>query len=300
MCSQSFVSIMTAGMVQARSVDGDTKGRVDRSAQEMLHSRAEIGQASHLRSRTDLDMVLVNIEAAVRIKKRSDFFSWVQGVFQGMLAHEVLVCGLPVPPASSLQFDWLGSFPIAERSFADLCRPDRGVMPPLISLWRQAGGVPLVLRRPLAAQASPLVSSVLEELQKQELDNVVAHGLWGFGGQPACFFAFFKLRSEAGDAEARALELLLPYLHSGWLRANVAETDPANTMLGPQTILTSREAEILRWVEKGKSNNEIAQILSISHLTVKNHVQKILRKLNAQNRAQAVARGIALNLTSRY
>ena len=63
-------------------------------------------------------------------------------------------------------------------------------------------------------------------------------------------------------------------------------------------ILTAREIEILNWVEKGKSNNEIAQILSISHLTVKNHVQKILRKLNVQNRAQAVARGISLNLTT--
>ena len=65
-------------------------------------------------------------------------------------------------------------------------------------------------------------------------------------------------------------------------------------------ILTAREVEILHWVERGKSNNEIAQILNISHLTVKNHVQKILRKLNVQNRAQAVAKGIALNLTMRH
>jgi DNA-binding CsgD family transcriptional regulator len=62
-------------------------------------------------------------------------------------------------------------------------------------------------------------------------------------------------------------------------------------------ILTTRETEILSWVERGKSNNEIAQILGISHLTVKNHVQKILRKLNVQNRAQAVAKGMSLNLT---
>ena len=92
----------------------------------------------------------------------------------------------------------------------------------------------------------------------------------------------------------------MPYLHSGWLRASVEESDPANANLGSASILTSREVEILQWVEQGKSNNEIAQILSISHLTVKNHVQKILRRLNVQNRAQAVAKGIALNLTGRY
>ena len=74
-------------------------------------------------------MVLVNIETAVRIKKRSDFFSWVQGVFQGMLAHEVLVCGLPVPPASSLRIDWMGSFPMP-RAASATCAFRHGIMQP--------------------------------------------------------------------------------------------------------------------------------------------------------------------------
>jgi DNA-binding CsgD family transcriptional regulator len=46
----------------------------------------------------------------------------------------------------------------------------------------------------------------------------------------------------------------------------------------------------------GKSNHEIGGLLEISPLTVKNHVQKICRKLNAQNRAHAVSRGISLRL----
>jgi hypothetical protein len=43
-------------------------------------------------------------------------------------------------------------------------------------------------------------------------------------------------------------------------------------------------------------NADVAAILDISPLTVKNHMQKILRKLNVQNRAQAVARAIARRL----
>jgi len=35
-------------------------------------------------------------------------------------------------------------------------------------------------------------------------------------------------------------------------------------------------------------------------LTVKNHVQKILRKLGAANRAQAVARAMSMNLLGRF
>jgi len=48
----------------------------------------------------------------------------------------------------------------------------------------------------------------------------------------------------------------------------------------------------------GKSNIEIGTILTISPLTVKNHVQKILRKLNVQNRTQAVGRALALRILS--
>lgn len=52
--------------------------------------------------------------------------------------------------------------------------------------------------------------------------------------------------------------------------------------------LTTREKEILLWIAEGKSNPEIGKILTISPLTVKNHVQKILKKLNVVNRAQAI------------
>ena len=53
------------------------------------------------------------------------------------------------------------------------------------------------------------------------------------------------------------------------------------------------------WVREGKSNQEIGDQLGISVLTVKNHVQKILRKLGASNRAQAVARAMSMNLLLR-
>ena len=58
-------------------------------------------------------------------------------------------------------------------------------------------------------------------------------------------------------------------------------------------VLTAREIEILKWLYHGKSNVEIGMILGISPLTVKNHVQKILRKLNVLNRTQAVGKALA-------
>jgi two-component system response regulator DegU len=56
--------------------------------------------------------------------------------------------------------------------------------------------------------------------------------------------------------------------------------------------LTHREAQILNYIAEGNSNKQIAHILEISEQTIKNHVSSILRKLNANDRAHAVALAI--------
>ena len=53
--------------------------------------------------------------------------------------------------------------------------------------------------------------------------------------------------------------------------------------------LTLREREILRLIDDGLSNKEIAQRLSLQTKTVKNHVSNILAKLGVANRAAAAA-----------
>ncbi len=52
---------------------------------------------------------------------------------------------------------------------------------------------------------------------------------------------------------------------------------------------TDREREVLRLLERGSTDREIAAALTISVKTVEKHVGSILRKLGAQNRTQAVA-----------
>ena len=56
--------------------------------------------------------------------------------------------------------------------------------------------------------------------------------------------------------------------------------------------LTPRETQILTYIADGNSNKQIANILQISEQTIKNHVSNILRKLNANDRAHAVALAI--------
>ena len=54
--------------------------------------------------------------------------------------------------------------------------------------------------------------------------------------------------------------------------------------------LSAREEEIVARVAQGKTNVEISRILAISPFTVKNHVQRILKKLGASNRTEAAVR----------
>jgi DNA-binding NarL/FixJ family response regulator len=60
--------------------------------------------------------------------------------------------------------------------------------------------------------------------------------------------------------------------------------------------LTPRELEVLEVLAQGLSNRAIAARLAISEHTVKFHVSSIFAKLGAENRTDAVRRGVRLGL----
>jgi DNA-binding CsgD family transcriptional regulator len=112
------------------------------------------------------------------------------------------------------------------------------------------------------------------------------------------FFVFSCRPGAVRAKHAKFAILVVPYLHAAWVRSQVTwPLDRASASKPAKTgLLTPRETQILQWIYHGKSNIEIGMILGISPLTVKNHVQKTLRKLNVLNRTQAVGKALELRL----
>lgn len=63
----------------------------------------------------------------------------------------------------------------------------------------------------------------------------------------------------------------------------------ARAALKERFELTEREAEVLFWLSRGKTNREIGQILSMSPRTVNKHLEPVYRKLSVENRTTAAA-----------
>jgi len=74
------------------------------------------------------------------------------------------------------------------------------------------------------------------------------------------------------------------------VRLTEAAEAPVDDQLLRQSLgLTAREAEVLIWLARGKSNRSISEILGISARTVDKHLEQIYAKLGVENRASAAA-----------
>ncbi len=71
-----------------------------------------------------------------------------------------------------------------------------------------------------------------------------------------------------------------------------SQSDGANADLG----ITPAEMDVLKYLQIGHTNKEIAREMDLTEMTVKMHMRSICAKLSVKNRTQAVLRAIELNL----
>ncbi len=91
----------------------------------------------------------------------------------------------------------------------------------------------------------------------------------------------FRLHQQIGDSDARAED-------GDWLIVMREVSDSAVIeAMSLSFKLTAKEAEVLYWVVKGKTNKDIGDILGSSPMTVKKHLERIFVKMGVETRTAA-------------
>lgn len=153
--------------------------------------------------------------------------------------------------------------------------------------------------------------AVVMDLQMKPVGGVEAtRQLVAMGGPPVLVLTTFDTQSDIVAAvEAGALGYLLKDSPPEQVQAAVLATARGQRTLSPEVMvalvermqkpsvtLSARETELLRLVETGATNKELAEKLFISQSTVKTHLVHIYTKLGVDNRTAAVAAARAENL----
>ena len=239
------------------------------------------------------------VAASLDVTRRTHLFSWLQGSFQALVPHEIMVCGIRTGEGDHIQFDHFSSTRyFTDQHLEEATRPNHGVIWRAMAAWSKTHK-PIFLAEGLAKGEFSLHSVPFVEpegdLQKAELKNIAAYGVSGHAGVSS-FFCFSRVNTPLDTQCAYLLQLLIPHLHVILSRLMVTGVKSLQVSNTQTKTITTREAEILQWVHEGKTNQNIADTLHISALTVKNHVQSILRKLDVQNRSHAAVKAMNLGL----
>ncbi|HEX8989572.1 MAG TPA: XrtB/PEP-CTERM-associated transcriptional regulator EpsA [Rhodocyclaceae bacterium] len=246
----------------------------------------------------ELEGVVLNMEASLRVYSKHHFFGWTQGLLQNLMPHEALICTLRAGDGRLAMIEAFATAGGDGEPLDRLYSQEPGIGEKLVKEWEERVYQPVV--RDVAEL--PADCAFARELARIGATRFIAHGTHDANGRMASFFLFAGTAQNDGPRRARLVEILVPFLHAAWIRTKVSlsgETPAGGEAhAAARELLTEREREVLKWVYLGKSNIEIGLILGISPLTVKNHVQEILRRLNVQNRAQAVGKAFSLHILS--
>jgi transcriptional regulator EpsA len=233
---------------------------------------------------------------SLQIRRHYQLFLWLQGELQAFLPHEILVSAWGNFSEPRLHLDIVSSLPGVRT--AELSRCDiNGVVQALHQRWVKAGRLPVLLSAAdIAATFKPGCNCSIH-CALRAMRSIVVHGVRDERGSPECLYVALHIGSPAlGRPRERFMSLvdaLIAPVDIAFRKIGMLPTPnvrSARKAKGDWLDLSIREQEILDLVCSGNTNVEIATTLSISPFTVKNHVQRIFRKIGASNRTEAAAK----------
>ncbi|GAA3981921.1 hypothetical protein GCM10022279_01930 [Comamonas faecalis] len=250
----------------------------------------------------ELTPLLQSVQRSLTVHSHYELFHWLQEDVQSFLPHDVMIAVWGDFTQGEVCHDVVSSLKGVRTDTFD----DKRVQPlasMLFAQWVGCGHTPFCIDRSdnvgLDALDDETTAHALGKMQ-----TGLVHGFKDQRGRHDCLYLLLG-PDKLGTAKARdALRFLLPYIDTAFRQvAHLPEQYYDRSRAGggavlddtfdttvPLCGLSEREMEIMEWVRLGKTNLEIGSILEISAFTVKNHMQRIFKKLDVLNRAQAVAK----------
>jgi len=231
---------------------------------------------------------LLNVSLSIR--SHFDLMRWLQGDIQLFIPHQIMLAAWGNFSQGELHIDVVSTLPdirtqkVASEKLTDICSN-------LYKYWEQNSKAPFTVNMDKGLFSNQAFNCKETQIQLQKMKLALVHGIKDLRGGQDCLYIFVDSAESMPASAKRMASVLLPYIDSilrqlEHLPQQCHQREELASELS--RLLSTRETEIMDWVRRGKTNQDIGMILNISAFTVKNHLQRIFKKLDVLNRAQAV------------
>ena len=156
---------------------------------------------------------------------------------------------------------------------------------------KQDGIYALNCLRDLAYKGKTIVLSAHHE--DESVFKAMEAGAWGYVFKDCVAKQLYEAIATTIDDEI----YLAPQVATSFFR--MFHFYRGHSLSGSQKVyLTEREQEVLQWLVKGASNEQISQHLCVTIATVKAHLTSIFEKCEVKSRSQAIVKALKLGLVS--
>lgn len=241
----------------------------------------------------DVPAVMSVLARAAEVRSADDLLDLIKSEVNQLLRHEATICGYHVMTAGGSYVNHFLQYNYPTGYVAAMSASEGRVNSPLMERWR-ATREPVYFQSGRDDDAYP--ADWVEVFNQYGLRNTVGHGALDERGSFGSYFIFSCLPGDIGEREVFLLKLITPHLHFALMRTVelIQEVDkPAES---GHAGLSERQQEILRLIYQGKTNREIAGLLTMTEKNVNYHIEKIFTKLGVRSRAQAASKAILLGL----
>ncbi|WP_160152893.1 helix-turn-helix transcriptional regulator [Microbulbifer sp. ALW1] len=232
------------------------------------------------------------LRSSCAVASRPDLYHWLRSEIHPLLPHESFFAAWGDFSKRELSYDVISS---SQRIDAQTISGFDGVesaMERLFDTVTQAGGTWLLYKdfHRLAEECGIDTRSRIYRVAMARTRMLLVYALQDKRSMHDCLY-IFSIDKQPAVFDPLLLDVLMPHIDVALRRIkSLSIVCRGKSKVSGVTIdlLSVREREVLNWVSKGKSNEEIGLILGISLNTVKNHLKRIFSKMGVTARSQAV------------